>query len=254
MTTTDPSWNCLETIYATDLVYVPDCWKLCGDAHCCNFARHKSKFRVMARTHSQEIPLLPGEFEYMNSKGWLAQFGDFVHNVVKYELPSVTLRTESIISRRPNCACDHATRPLICRLYPLMPVFDLAGRCIGTERLGIYEELEDLAQQVTACELRSLPFEQMTDFLTITTALGSVPTFLYYLEAYRLTKAHVRERVAAAMGEDRNAFATFEALFRRRRAVDHSFLKPQLETLYQTFASRFGASFVEAMNGTTTAA
>ncbi len=65
-----------ERIYATDLRYVPDCYKLCGDAHCCNFSRYKQKFAFMGRSHFQELPLLPGEFEFLRDQGYLAQFQD----------------------------------------------------------------------------------------------------------------------------------------------------------------------------------
>ncbi len=70
-----------EQIYATDLVYVPECWKLCGDAHCCNFARYKSRFKMIGCTPFQELPLLPGEYEFLASKNWLNQFGEHDHVV-----------------------------------------------------------------------------------------------------------------------------------------------------------------------------
>ena len=61
----------VERIYSTDLTFVPNCWKLCGDAHCCSFSRYKAKFRMIAKTPFQELPLLPGEYEFLAAKGWL---------------------------------------------------------------------------------------------------------------------------------------------------------------------------------------
>src|SRR5215475_12212810 len=95
-----------DEIYSTDLRYQKDCWTLCGDAHCCSFARYKARFRMIARTPFQELPLLPGEYEYLAEKGWLAQFGDFDHRASEVELGTGCMRVESIISRRPQCACD----------------------------------------------------------------------------------------------------------------------------------------------------
>ena len=134
-----------EEVYRTELVYVPDCWKLCGDAHCCNFSRYKKRFRMIARTPFQELPLLPGEFEFLASKGWLAQFEPFEHRAVEFPLDGYTLRAESVVSLRPGCACEHATRPTICRLYPLLPVFGIGGDLVGVEQVGIYEEMERIA-------------------------------------------------------------------------------------------------------------
>src|SRR5262245_64791796 len=96
-----------DEIYATDLRYVTDCWTLCGDAHCCSFSRYKARFRLIAQTPFQELPLLPGEYEFLASKGWLAQFGDYDHKVFEFVLDKRCMRVESIISRRPHCACNH---------------------------------------------------------------------------------------------------------------------------------------------------
>src|SRR5262245_3943711 len=140
-----------DEIYSTDLRYLKDCWTLCGDAHCCSFARYKARFRMLARTPFQELPLLPGEYEYLKEKGWLAQFGDFDHKVVEIVLKAGRMHVESIISRRPQCACDHDIRPTVCRLYPLLPTYDIYGRVTGTVNLGIYEELERIQGLEPAC-------------------------------------------------------------------------------------------------------
>ena len=230
-----------EQIYQKDLVYVPDCWKLCGDAHCCSFARYKSRFRLIAQTSFQEIPLLPGEYQFLESKNWLTQFGDFDYKVVEYAIDGGVVRAESVVSRRPNCACDHDTRPTICRLYPLLPVFDITGRLIGTELLGIYEELEQIDQMAPACQLTSLPFDQIKGFLAITSQLGLSPISLFYIEAYRLTKRHVADRLAqrrpTAKGD---AFTLFESGFIRRNLIDQDLLRGQLGELARSFQQHYG--------------
>jgi hypothetical protein len=234
------TWQNFERLYAIDLVYVRDCWQLCGDAHCCSFSRYKSKFRLLARTPFQELPLLPHEYDYLEAKGWLAQFGDFDRKTTEYPLANYTLKIDSIISRRPHCACDHATRPIVCRLYPLLPVFNLEGVCIGTEPLGIFEELEQVGNLPRACQLESMPFDQVTKFLAFTSELASNPEFLFYLEAYRLTKAEARQGVIAAHTLGRDVFSVFESLVLRNRVLDHNRLKGRLEALLDQFRTRFG--------------
>src|SRR5882724_160116 len=96
-----------EQIYATDLTFVPDCWKLCGDAHCCSFSRYKAKFRMIAKTPFQELPLLPGEYEFLAAKGWLKQFEPFEHRVIEFPIDAGVMKVESIISKKPHCACEH---------------------------------------------------------------------------------------------------------------------------------------------------
>lgn len=236
-----------EGIYASELVYVPDCWKLCGDAHCCSFARYKSRFRMIARTPFQELPLLPGEFEFLQSRGWHEQFGEYEHRVQEFDTGSVVIRAESVISYRPGCACNHLTRPTICRLYPLLPVFDARGALCGTERMGIYEELESIGALPQACRLDVLPFDQLQPFLAITSLLSSSPLLRFYLEAYRITKRHVadrlRQRAAASAAAD--IFQVFEGSFLRTALVDSARLRVELDSLACAFAERHGPGFAE---------
>jgi hypothetical protein len=229
-----------DTVYATDLVYVKDCWKLCGDAHCCSFQRYKSRYRIIAQAPFQELPLLPGEYAYLQQRGWAKQFQPYEHKVQTFEVDGRTLTHESIVSRRPGCACDHATRPTICRLYPLMPQFDLEGRLIGVEQTGIYEEMERIGGLAPACQLTQLPFAQMDAFLTLTGALAKSPLLTLYLEAYRLTKAHVAGRLAERVGQTgKDVFAAFEGALLRNALVDKPGLHAALSELMQRYDQRW---------------
>lgn len=252
MPASSPFNEAFEIIYSTDLVYRQDCWKLCGDAHCCNFTRYKSQFKLI-RSHAQELPLLPGEFEFLERNGWLSQFGDFDHKVSTYPAGPYEFRAESIVSRRAGgCICDHDTRPTICRLYPLLPVFRFANptgpavTLTGVERAAIYDDFEQAAQLPMACQLDALPFDQLPAFLRIAETLSANPAHLLYLEAYRLTKAHVAARVAARWQESRTrraattVFQSFESGLLRQQLIDHTELGAQLGTLASSFATRFG--------------
>lgn len=233
-----------EQIYATDLVYVPNCWQLCGDAHCCSFSRYKKNFKIIARTPFQELPLLPGEYEFLDSKGWLKQFGDYEHKIIKFPIEGYSLKIESIVSRKPNCPCEHNTRPTICRLYPLLPIFDIAGNLIGTESMGIYEEMERIAGLEPACQLTSLPFDQIDKFLAIIVELSKNPVHLYYLKAYRLAKEQVSKRLAArCSSSNRDVFTLFENGFIRRNLLDSERLRTELSKLASSFKDRYGDRF-----------
>lgn len=231
-----------EQVYRTELVYVPDCWKLCGDAHCCSFSRYKKRFRMMAREPFQELPLLPGEFQFLVSKGWHAQFQDFEHKVIEFPLDGYTIRAESVVSRRPGCACDHATRPTICRLYPLLPVFDVDGALLGVEPLGIYEELERIAGLPRACRIDELPFAQVTPFLALNAAIGGSALLRFHLEAYRLTKAHVAGRLAERFQPGKDIFTTLETAFLLGKLTDGETLRGTLQALLDTYDRKMGGT------------
>jgi len=233
-----------ERIYSIDLTFVPDCWKLCGDAHCCSFSRYKAKFRMIARTPFQELPLLPGEYEFLSSKGWLKQFEPFEHRVIEFPIDAGVLKAESIVSKKPNCACEHNLRPTVCRLYPLLPIFDVSGRLVATEPLGIYEEMEAIEGISPACQLTSLPFNQVDRYLNITAELAKNPVHLFYLMAYRITKKHAVERIQAKRLEYKcDVFAAFENAFIRRQLLDKNELRAELDDLAGTFKAHYGEAF-----------
>jgi hypothetical protein len=236
-----------DQIYETDLVFVSDCWKLCGDAHCCNFSRYKSNFKLLARTHFQELPLLPGEFEYMKDHGRLDQFGDYELKTVEFDIGDYVFRAESIISRKQGCACDHNIRPTICRLYPLLPCYEPNGRLIGTERVGIYEEIEQLAGMSPACQLSAIPFDQLQSFLSIANVIAASPLQLFYIMAYRLTKNHVARQLGRRFEDsERDIFSVFEAGLFRNKLVRPARLRRQLQTLFRTFQAEYGEDFHQA--------
>jgi hypothetical protein len=239
-----------DRIYATDLVYVRDCWRLCGDAHCCNFSRYKSQFSLIGHQTYQQLPLLPGEWEYLQYKGYLASFGEIERSVIDYSLGDLgVMKIEFLIGRSRPCACEHATRTTTCRLYPLLPLFDISGACVGVDtNFGIFEEIEELAGMDRACEIREMPLREMNKFLVIASAIGRQPTGVFYVTAYQLAKRHARERLRqeccrtspAASGP---ALRALESSFLLRRLFDQNILRPQIERLARQFRGHYGPRF-----------
>lgn len=237
-----------EALYSTDLVYQADCWKLCGDAHCCSFKRYKSRFRIVGRGDTQDLPLLPGEFDFLEAKGWHRQFQDFIRHQQPYDFGPATVVLDTVSSHRPGCRCDHDTRTVICRLYPLLPVFDVDGRLVGTEAMGVFEELEQIEGLAPACQISALPFAQINLFLRICELLASDPVVLFHLAAYRAAKRHVFRRLADAKAKTgKSAFALYEAAFLRSRLIDQAVLKAELAEVYGKFEARYGNPFVAPM-------
>lgn len=232
-----------DKAYSTDLVFESGCWTKCGDAHCCSFARHKAKFRMFAREPGQELPLLPGEWAYLKERGWDRQFGEHQVRVHTYALDGYEMQWTSMISQRPHCACDHGTRTVVCRLYPLFPVLEAGGALRGVEPLGMYEELERLDNLPPACQITAVPFSQMNLFLDLVNSLSAHPVMRFYLMAYHQAKRHVFDRLAAAPGTA-SAFQKFETAMLRRRLMDHTVLSTGLNELLEGFKQNAQGDFL----------
>lgn len=217
-----------DRAYATDLVFEPDCWKLCGDAHCCSFSRHKARFEII-QAPQQELPLLPGEWAYLVERGWNAQFGEHTATQHRYELDGYTIEWTSMVSQRPMCACDHGTRTVVCRLYPLLPTFASNGNITGTAPLGMYEELEILEGLPRACRIDTIPTDQHELFLDLAGDIAAEPVWRFALIAYTAAKRHVFDRLAARRDPAVSAFKQFEMALFRKRLFDHDALRAELQ-------------------------
>jgi hypothetical protein len=134
---------------------------------------------------------------------------------------------------------------VVCRLYPLLPVFDSDGRLTGIEDFCVYEALERIERLEPACAIREIPVEQLGVFLKFCAVLASSPAWLFQLAAYRATKAHVASGIAedkAKSGKD--AFKLFEWGFLRDNLIRRPELAQHLAGLADAFATRWGPDFV----------
>lgn len=240
-----------DTIYTTDLVYGQDCWKLCGDAHCCNFARYKSQMSILARHARQEIPLLPGEFAYLVHKNCGGRF-HADRRIIEYPLAGQKMRLEFLVGSSHPCCCEHDLRTTTCRLYPLLPVFDVDGNLTGIDRrFSIFEEVEAIAGLPPACKIDAIPFGELEKFIAIAKAIGRHPKSVFYVSAYQLAKRHAADNLARAYAAARGkpglaglgVLKLLEGLFALGQLLDQARLRPALDDLAGQFRRRHGDRF-----------
>lgn len=241
-----------DAIQRIDLLYQPECWKLCGDAHCCHFTRHKPPH---ARGH-QEIPLLPGEWAYMQATGTLAGYPNARRTVLTFKLEAGPLRYESLTIRTDKCPCRHDTRPTVCRIYPLLPEFAVDGSFIGADKyMTIYEEVENLLEQKPACAVvDTVSPAEMDKLGQLASALAAEPVVMFHVMAYSRAKAHLRRMLAAkARSLDLHpgksvseAMVPIGTALLQGKLLDWSTLRKELDLLAGEFKAHYGPGFVLA--------
>src|SRR5262245_54489706 len=189
MQTQTPSYpKVYDFIYGTDLVYKPQCWKLCN-AHCCNFSRYKSG----PAKHIHEIPLLPGEWQYMSNKGYLSQYKDPEHTVFKVGLNVGVLSYEAIKIPTIGCPGEHWRRPTVCRLYPLAPRFDLERGFVGVDStFSLMEIAEEFLGVPRSCQVDQVPFDELEKFIAISKAIETEPVIMFQFMVLDLLKTLLR--------------------------------------------------------------
>jgi len=241
-----------DFIYSTDLVYKPQCWKLC-EAHCCNFFRYKSG----PSKHVHEIPLLPGEWQYMSSKGYLDQYKDAEHTVLKVSLNVGVLSYEAIKIPTTGCPCDHWRRPTVCRLYPLAPRYDLERGFVGVDStFSLMEIAEEFLGVPRACQVDQVPFHEVEKFIAISKAIETEPVMMFRFMVLDLLKtflrAGLRDNKDQIVDEDSNfsdpaqlsnAFELIQLAFLRGVVIDWRQAKMALEELGARFKKMYGPAF-----------
>lgn len=236
------STQAYDTIYATDMVYGVECWKLCGDGHCCHFSR----YRPAGDGSIQEFPLFDGEYEYMQRHDLLSQYQHVEAQLWQIELDVGSYEFTTLrIQANGTCPCDHSRRTTVCRLYPLLPQFDLGqGLCGIDTRFTIYEEAEVLGKLPRACQISDVTFTDMQKFLRMAGAIYAAPRFLFSVMAYSLHKRHVVARLVSDMAfSRRTVHHSLYNLEQQGALLDRETLREELNELGHDFKDHFGQGF-----------
>jgi hypothetical protein len=115
---------------------------------------------------------------------------------------------------------------------------------LGTDSIGIYEELERIQGLAPACQLTSLSFPELQHFLRITAAIGRSPRAVFYITAYQMAKHHARDQILRARRDSQeDPFLLFERRLLRRRLIDHGTLALELSALADRFDEHYGGRF-----------
>ena len=238
-----------DEIYATDLVFEPGCWRRCGDAHCCHFSRYKSE----QEPGFHEIPLLPGEWEYLHTRGHIQQYPDYRRLALEVPLSTGVLTYQSLRIPTLQCPCAHDLRPTICRLYPLLPVYSATAGLIGIDtRLTLFDVIEEVLELPRGCRIEAIPLGELQKFMGLTRALGSEPVLVFHLMAYKLVKdilCRALQQIVAAAGRptgSRAQIAERITTYQRDlvvKVVNWGTVKAELNELGRQFRSIHGPSF-----------
>jgi hypothetical protein len=238
-----------DAIYSIDLVFRPSCWTLCSDAHCCHFSRYKSA----ADPAFHEIPLLPGEWEYLNRTGHIHQYADYRRLTLDVRLATGVLAYDSLRIPAAQCPCTHNIRPTICRLYPLLPVYSATAGLIGVDtRVTLFDVIEEVLELPRVCRIGEIPLSELQKFMELTRVLGSEPVLVFHLMAYKLVKDVLRKYLLQMVTATGRPTGSAEELAERItalqrdlvvKAVNWRAVQTELDGLGNQFRSLYGPSF-----------
>lgn len=190
---TDWAW-----VFQAPLIYRDRCWETCGGGYCCKPARVQRHFDLL-RKEGVELPLLPGEYHYLSSRGLLQRGfeGDLSRHLVKVR-PGLSFPVYRTVCRLDGICSDHAHRPVVCRIYPFAPVPDARGQLIRKEPVAVIDQFWDLMSGgADPCTIDALTPEEDERYRGVCAEILKDPINVFYLGAASIFKGAIRDGVRA---------------------------------------------------------
>lgn len=232
-----------DAIFETDLVYKQDCWKLCGDGHCCHFDRYK---RNSSEQGFQTLPLLAGEYEYMQRRGILEKYVEMDLQRTNIDLENGTWHIDMLRVRADSaCPCEHDLRPTVCRIYPLWPIFSVSQGLVGISTTpSQFEVMETLGGLERACKISGTTFVEFEKFLKICAAISANPRVMFSVMIMALCRDLFEETLQATMTEHNvNMFQAMAMQIKNDVFVDQSECVRRTTAMIDDFQGVFGDQF-----------
>ncbi len=204
-------------IFASEFVSRPRCWETC-DGFCCTPTRVQRHFRFLRRS-GVDLPHLPGEYAFLKRTGRL-QAG-YSESFTRHDLLLPNGRVlpiyRAVCNLGGRCS-DHAYRPVVCRIYPFMPVPTLDGTVERLEPTALIDLFwDDLEHAVAPCSIVSLTPAERTRYEALCRELFKDPVNILYFKAASIYKnailRSVREQYPELLsGPEDRFFSQWEKL------------------------------------------
>jgi hypothetical protein len=238
-----------RTIHSRPLIAVPDCWKLCGDGFCCASSHPDLQFRLMPRGGAGTVVIyLNDEYAWMRANGH-AVCGEETGDV----LPPMAFDFGGpgpLILRHARCGylgrCNGAvTKPLLCRSYPFIPVFDADGALEDVLPASIIDATFQIKEGRRLCPLeeRNRLESALEADPDLSVALRH-PYIILHTQAAAAFLASYRDRLSSWDGLRRLSGPAFwqawEMAYLGRKLADRDAVAAHLRREYGRLAARHG--------------
>ncbi len=235
-------------IYQTQFVFEDECWQTCGGGFCCSNNSPDFQFQLLL-TGGANLLYLNREYEFAHQHGVAA---DNLPDTDPSSLLSLDYGSGRALGAvKVNCrllgACDGCIdKPLLCRLYPFIPVFSIDGVIETLHPGSIFELTSQTMGWTSPCSValkRSAFMERWTGDVELLAPLRH-PYIMFHLAAYGILVEAFRTglandtKLAGLTGAE--FWRTWELVYLSGRLFDWPLIRSQLSDLHDTYHSQFG--------------
>ncbi len=238
----EPNWQDIEkTVFAWE----DQCWLTCG-GYCCG-TTHLSdfKFRILPLDASA-IVYLGDEFD------WMQQYGTpLPASMRKREFSFDFGGPKPLRIMVADCSlkgqCDGCLiKPLQCRIYPFIPIFEIDGTLTDLYPGSIYDLTFMRSDDKTPCTVWHRKRDHYLEFWKTSphTDLLRHPRLMFYFAAYKLFADIYLEKLAASEGlaglKGEDFWSRWELLYLGRTFFDGPRTKAGVHAIYEQYRAKYG--------------
>jgi hypothetical protein len=231
------------------LVNEPNCWNTCGGGFCCSNGHPDFEFQLLPM-HGTTIIYIGDEYDYLKQHGRVHEHldpGQTVHRLnFDFGGPKELSLVHTTCRFLGHCG-PHVDKPLLCKIYPFLPILDIAGELEDVYPASIFE-VTFLARGIhTPCSIwTSRKDKYVREFRENPALLEPLryPLIIFYLRAAKLfVDNYIKclradERLKDLSGRD--FWRSWEIRYLGGRLVDRDEMRGSLFAVYKEMEREFG--------------
>lgn len=232
-----------EEIYNTEFIFEKGCYKTCN-SHCCRWDSPDLPLTIIPKGGT--LFYLPKEYVYVSKYGKLT-------NIPPYKIQTKFFDKELFLYYKhcnDDANCDiKFSRPLFCKLYPFLPVFDIDGNLLDLNYISIYDVTFSIIGQDSPCYVKNLKDKYMDLWKKDNSNINLLkqPYTLFYIMVGNLIHdnyietINLNEKLIDLRGKD--FWKKWEKLYLAGKLINKNKLEKDIENLYTNFTKKYNFSF-----------
>lgn len=240
-----PDW---EAIRSARFLFEDGCWHTCGGGFCCSNGHPDFRFQLIP-LRGTTLLYMEDEYLHLAAHGAVPERAHHGMPPGRIELDFGGPRPLTLVQTpcRLLGLCDGVIdKPLLCRLYPFVPVLDAAGALEDLVPASIFDLTFALRGPPTPCTVAAKKAAYLARWRAHPEALDLLrhPYVMLHLQAARHFQAVYAEGLAAnaklAGLEGPSFWSAWELQYLGGRLVDGDELRSRVRASYDALVVRFG--------------
>lgn len=243
--TGDVDWH---TIHNEVFLYEGNCWTTCNGGFCCSNNHPDFKFQLMP-TEGTTILYMEDEYEYLCQDGQVGEASLDWPEPQTMSLDYGGIRPLMIYHTpcRLLGLCEgKIDKPLLCKLYPFLPIFFADGRLETLAPASIFELTFEILASQTPCTIMSKAVAYLERWRYHPDQLAPLrhPYIMLYLQAVKHFAEIYREKLLTnkklAGKTGKEFWSAWELQYLGGRLVDHGEWKMRVAASCRELTDRYG--------------